>query len=188
MKINDYSNSMQNYYLNNAQNSANKALDNISANRAISGSDSANMVIANALLSNANAISQGVSNANDAIGVLQIADGALQNLTNGADRLNELSIRSTSLAMDSNANNTIAISSILLSSRFHIKSARTSFAFLGLLSKCFTRTLIIFIATAIYDARTVAIISLQSRKNKIYIFLVISILILHKKLLLFSFL
>ena len=100
MKIDNYSNSMQNYYLDNAKNSANKALDNISANRAISGSDSANMVIANALLSDANAISQGVSNANDAIGVLQIADGALQNLTNSADRLNELSIRSTSLAMD----------------------------------------------------------------------------------------
>ncbi|WP_458396416.1 flagellin [Campylobacter sp.] len=103
MKIDNYSNSMQSYYLNNAQNSANKALDNISANRAISGSDSANMVIANALLSDANAISQGVSNANDAIGVLQIADGALQNLTNSADRLNELSIRSTSLAMDDNS-------------------------------------------------------------------------------------
>ena len=103
MKINDYSNSMQNYYLDNAKNSANKALDNISANRAISGSDSANMVIANALLSDANAISQGVSNANDAIGVLQIADGALQNLTDSADRLNELSIRSTSLAMDDNS-------------------------------------------------------------------------------------
>ncbi|WP_086246628.1 flagellin [Campylobacter vicugnae] len=103
MKVDNYSNSMQNYYLNNAQNSANKALDNISANRAISGSDSANMVIANALLSDANAISQGVSNANDAIGVLQIADGALQNLTNSADRLNELSIRSTSLAMDDNS-------------------------------------------------------------------------------------
>ncbi|WP_258460793.1 hypothetical protein [Campylobacter hyointestinalis] len=40
MKIDNYSNSMQNYYLNNTQNSANKALDNISANRAISGSDS----------------------------------------------------------------------------------------------------------------------------------------------------
>lgn len=103
MKIDNYSNSMQNYYLDNAKNSANKALDNISANRAISGSDSANMVIANALLSDANAISQGVSNANDAIGVLQIADGALQNLTNSADRLNELSIRSTSLAMDDNS-------------------------------------------------------------------------------------
>lgn len=103
MKIDNYSNSMQNYYLNNAQNSANKALDNISANRAISGSDSANMVIANALLSDANAISQGISNANDAIGVLQIADGALQNLTDSADRLNELSIRSTSLAMDDNS-------------------------------------------------------------------------------------
>lgn len=103
MKIDSYSNGMQNYYLDNAKNSANKALDNISANRAISGSDSANMVIANALLSDANAISQGVSNANDAIGVLQIADGALQNLTNSADRLNELSIRSTSLAMDDNS-------------------------------------------------------------------------------------
>ncbi|MBR2917552.1 MAG: flagellin [Campylobacter sp.] len=101
--MDNYSNSMQNYYLDNAKNSANKALDNISANRAISGSDSANMVIANALLSDANAISQGVSNANDAIGVLQIADGALQNLTNSADRLNELSIRSTSLAMDDNS-------------------------------------------------------------------------------------
>lgn len=103
MKIDSYSNGIQNYYLDNAKNSANKALDNISANRAISGSDSANMVIANALLSDANAISQGVSNANDAIGVLQIADGALQNLTNSADRLNELSIRSTSLAMDDNS-------------------------------------------------------------------------------------
>ena len=103
MKIDSYSNSMQNYYLDNAKNSANKALDNISANRAISGSDSANMIIANALLSDANAVSQGVSNANDAIGVLQIADGALQNLTNSADRLNELSIRSTSLAMDDNS-------------------------------------------------------------------------------------
>ena len=103
MKIDNYSNSMQNYYLDNAKNSANKALDNISANRAISGSDSANMVIANALLSDANAISQGVSNANDAIGVLQIADGALQNLTDSADRLNELSIRSTSLAMGDNS-------------------------------------------------------------------------------------
>lgn len=103
MKIDNYSNSMQNYYLDNAKNSANKALDNISANRAISGSDSANMVIANALLSDANAISQGVSNANDAIGVLQIADGALQNLTDSADRLNELLIRSTSLAMDDNS-------------------------------------------------------------------------------------
>ena len=103
MKIDSYPNSMQNYYLDNAKNSANKALDNISANRAISGSDSANMVIANALLSDANAISQGVSNANDAIGVLQIADGALQNLTDSADRLTELSIRSTSLAMDDNS-------------------------------------------------------------------------------------
>ncbi|MBR2149605.1 MAG: hypothetical protein IJ965_09325 [Campylobacter sp.] len=77
MKIDNYSNSMQNYYLDNAKNSANKALDNISANRAISGSDSANMVIANALLSDANAISQGVSNANDFAAPAVLSAGAV---------------------------------------------------------------------------------------------------------------
>ncbi|WP_162166824.1 flagellin [Campylobacter fetus] len=96
MKIGDYANSDQNYYLDSAQKNANKALENISAQRALSGTDSSNLLIADSLRSNANSISQGVNNANDAIGVLQIADATLQNLSKGADRLNELSVRANS--------------------------------------------------------------------------------------------
>ncbi|OCR88340.1 flagellin [Campylobacter fetus subsp. testudinum] len=96
MKIGDYTNSDQNYYLDSAQKNANKALENISAQRALSGTDSSNLLIADSLRSNANSISQGVNNANDAIGVLQIADATLQNLSKGADRLNELSVRANS--------------------------------------------------------------------------------------------
>uniref|UniRef100_UPI003AF66616 flagellin n=1 Tax=Campylobacter fetus TaxID=196 RepID=UPI003AF66616 len=96
MKIGDYTNSNQNYYLDSAQKNASKALENISAQRALSGTDSSNLLIADSLRSSASSISQGVNNANDAIGVLQIADATLQNLGKGADRLNELSVRANS--------------------------------------------------------------------------------------------
>lgn len=99
MKINDTTNNNQNYYLNNAKNNADKALQNISAQRALNGTDSANLVIADSLLSQTNSISQGVNNANDAIGILQIADGTLQNLHDGANRLNELSVKMNNAAL-----------------------------------------------------------------------------------------
>ncbi|CUU79576.1 flagellin [Campylobacter hyointestinalis] len=101
MQVNN-TNSMQNYYLNNAQNSSNKALENIAAQRALSGTDGANLVIGDSLLSQSNTLSQGVNNANDAIGMLQIADGVLQNISSGADRLNELSVRSNNAAFGAN--------------------------------------------------------------------------------------
>ncbi|ANE34565.1 flagellar secreted protein [Campylobacter hyointestinalis subsp. lawsonii CCUG 27631] len=107
MQVNN-TNSMQNYYLNNAQNSSNKALGNIAAQRALSGTDSANLVIGDSLLSQSNALSQGVNNANDAIGMLQIADGVLQNISSGADRLNELSVRSNNATFGANERQAIS--------------------------------------------------------------------------------
>ncbi|TWO22662.1 flagellin [Campylobacter hyointestinalis] len=107
MQVNN-TNSMQNYYLNNAQNSSNKALGNIAAQRALSGIDSANLVIGDSLLSQSNALSQGVNNANDAIGMLQIADGVLQNISSGADRLNELSVRSNNAVFGANERQAIS--------------------------------------------------------------------------------
>lgn len=92
MKVNSVSTQQ---YLDNAQKAKtaqDKALQNISATRALSGTDSANLVIADSLLSQANTINQGISNANDAIGMLSIADSTLSNLTQSADRLNELSV------------------------------------------------------------------------------------------------
>ncbi|MBR8463830.1 flagellin [Campylobacter sp. faydin G-24] len=71
---------------------ADKILDKISAKRALGGVDGSNLAIADALLSQSNELEQGVSNANDAIGMLQIADSTLSNLSLNADRINELNI------------------------------------------------------------------------------------------------
>ncbi|TEY01574.1 flagellin C [Campylobacter sp. US33a] len=102
MKINNSTAMQQNYYLNNAQKSSEKALENISAMRAISGVDSANLGIADFLRSQASAIDQGVANAYDAIGVLQIADASLANISQSANRLNELSVKMNNAALNDN--------------------------------------------------------------------------------------
>ncbi|HEE9578709.1 TPA: flagellin C [Campylobacter coli] len=99
MMISDASMMQQNYYLNNAQKASEKALENIAAVRAISGIDSANLAIADSLRSQSSTIDQGVANAYDAIGVLQIADASLTNISQSADRLNELSVKMNNAAL-----------------------------------------------------------------------------------------
>ena len=89
----DYLNGMQNTYMDNAQKTAQKALGNISAQRALNGTDTANLMIADSLLASANAKTQGIANANDAVGIMQIADGTLANLNNDASKMAELSVR-----------------------------------------------------------------------------------------------
>lgn len=99
---NSYQNNMQDFYLQNAEYNASKTLKNISANRAIDSSNPANMVVADFLKSDMNAMKQGVENANNAFGMLQIADSTLSNLTKNTDRLNELSVKSNNAIMGSN--------------------------------------------------------------------------------------
>ncbi|EAH7244596.1 flagellin [Campylobacter coli] len=99
MMISDASMMQQNYYLNNAQKASEKALENIAAVRAISGIDSANLAIADSLRSQSSTIDQGVANAYNAIGVLQIADASLTNISQSADRLNELSVKMNNAAL-----------------------------------------------------------------------------------------
>ncbi len=100
MKINDIGSTQSNHYVNQAQKSQEKALSNIAAIRAIDGTDSANLAIADSLRSQYGTIDQGILNAYDSIGVLQIADSALNNITATADRLNELSVRSNNAALN----------------------------------------------------------------------------------------
>ncbi|EKG0342111.1 flagellin C [Campylobacter coli] len=99
MMISDASMMQQNYYLNNAQKASEKALENIAAVRAISGIDSANLAIADSLRSQSSTIDQGIANAYDAIGVLQIADASLTNISQSADRLNEFSVKMNNAAL-----------------------------------------------------------------------------------------
>ena len=69
-----------NYYLDQAKNSEKKALNAISANSEIKASG-ANLQIAESLLSQTNVLNEGLANANDMIGMLQIADSTLLNLS-----------------------------------------------------------------------------------------------------------
>ncbi|MGG7047862.1 MULTISPECIES: flagellin [unclassified Campylobacter] len=102
MKINSFTTNSQQINANGdkAKTAGEKALQNISAARALSGADSSNLAIADALLSQSNILEQGITNANDAIGMLGIADSTLANLSQSADRLNELSVRSNSAALN----------------------------------------------------------------------------------------
>ncbi|MBF7045614.1 flagellin [Campylobacter volucris] len=100
MKINDIGSTQASQYVNQAQKNQEKALENIAAIRALDGTDGANLAIADSLRSQSSTIDQGILNAYDSIGVLQIADSALNNISATADRLNELSVRSNSAALN----------------------------------------------------------------------------------------
>lgn len=78
--------------LNKAKEEEKEALKKIADPRPIEATDGASLMIANALLAQANSMAQGVRNANDAIGVMQIADATLSNITDSAIRINELSV------------------------------------------------------------------------------------------------
>ena len=81
---------------NDAQKPRDKALQNIAALRAISATDGASLAIADQLRTQANSIEQGVANAYDAIGMLQIADASLKGVEDSASRLAELSVQKNS--------------------------------------------------------------------------------------------
>ncbi|HIS08831.1 MAG TPA: flagellin [Candidatus Scatomorpha intestinipullorum] len=87
--------------LNKAKEEEEKALQKISSPRPIESTDGASLAIANALLAQANSMSQGIRNANDALGVLQIADGTLSTLTDSAIQINELSVALGNPALNS---------------------------------------------------------------------------------------
>lgn len=90
-----------NHYLNQAQNNTQKALENIATSRSIANTDGSSMSIADTLKAQNSTIQQGIANANDAIGILQIADGTLSNITQSADRINQLSVSMNNPALSS---------------------------------------------------------------------------------------
>lgn len=82
--------------LADAKKPGDKALQNIAALRAIAATDGANLAIADGLRSQANTTAQGIDNAYDIIGMLQIAESSLSSITDSAVRLGELSVQSGS--------------------------------------------------------------------------------------------
>lgn len=103
MKIGDFSTTAANTSnsANKAQNGIGKALGRIAAIRALSSEDASSMAIADSLRMEASSLAQGIRNTNEAIGVLQIANSALSTVNDGANRLNELSVRMNSAILNS---------------------------------------------------------------------------------------
>ncbi|KGI57314.1 flagellin [Campylobacter sp. MIT 97-5078] len=99
----------QNNYLNNAQKASEKALGNIAAIRAISGIDTADLAIADSLRSQASTIDQGVANAYDAVGVLQIADASLSQITKTTDELSQLAVQRNSAVLNDQQKNMLDV-------------------------------------------------------------------------------
>ncbi|WP_332444628.1 flagellin [Wolinella succinogenes] len=78
-----------------------KALENLMLERALGSQDGASLMSADALVSQISSMMQGVKNSNDAIGMLQIADGALGSVTDSTVRLSELSVAMGNPALSS---------------------------------------------------------------------------------------
>jgi flagellin len=69
----------------------------------LSGDDAAGLVQANQYRSQVAELSQGVLNANNALSTLQIADGAMNNISTMLDRLKTLATQAASVPLNSKA-------------------------------------------------------------------------------------
>ncbi|MBE3605887.1 flagellin [Campylobacter sp. RM13119] len=100
MKLNNLSATNMYNVAQNNNDQQEKALKNIAVARALSGIDGSNLAIADSLMLQSNTLEQGIANANDAIGMLQIADSTLSNLSQSANRINELSVSLNNAALN----------------------------------------------------------------------------------------
>lgn len=88
--------------LNKREDEINQQLLAIASGMISSSSNGASATIADQLTSSANTDLQGVDNANSAIAYMQIADGALSGVSNGANTLNTLSVAYNNGALNQN--------------------------------------------------------------------------------------
>ncbi len=84
--------SVSNFVSENKTN-AEKTLAKIMATKELSGKDNASLVISNSLSSQISTLTQSIQNSNDSIGMYQIADSSLSELSIGTDAMNDLSVR-----------------------------------------------------------------------------------------------
>lgn len=77
-----------------------KTLEKIAAAQKLSLEDSASRTIASMMQNDISGMSQGLSNANDGVSMMQIADGTLSGLSQQTQTLNDLSVRYNSATLN----------------------------------------------------------------------------------------
>lgn len=108
MQVNNNTSAMKaNFAAQSADDKAKKELMKIAAGKQLAADNPAGTMISDMLTMEANTLSQGVQNANDAIAYMQIADGALKGVTDGALRLNDLSVAYNNAALGTDQKNAL---------------------------------------------------------------------------------
>ena len=102
MKINSALNSNT---INQQKNATETVLSKIGATRELSGKDNASLIIANSLNSQVASYTQQVQNENEKVGMLQIADSALSNISDNTLKLEELSVKYNNAILSSDQKN-----------------------------------------------------------------------------------
>lgn len=102
MKINSALNSNT---ITQQKNNTEAVLSKIGATRELSGKDNASLIIANTLNSQIASYTQQVQNENEKVGMLQIADGALSNISDNTLKLEELSVKYNNAILSSDQKN-----------------------------------------------------------------------------------
>ena len=99
MKINNTKTATLNY-VNEHKKKTDEELGKIGSATKIKATDAAMMQIAQALMSDATVMAQGIQNANENVAMLQIADGVLQSVSQTTTHLQELEVRASSASLN----------------------------------------------------------------------------------------
>jgi flagellin len=127
--------------------------------------DSAGLAIANRLSAQANGLGQAIRNANDAMGLIQTADGALEEYTNILNRIRTLGVQAANDTQDTSSRNYIGTEMTRLASELNHIADETKFNGKNLLNAQTTFTFHVgayaneTTTTVISDANTAAILA-----------------------------
>lgn len=109
------SNFLENQHnLDKVQDTGSKALERVMALREINSADSASLLMADTLASQIHTAGQGIKNANDGVGILQIADTTLNSLSESSMGLETLSVKMNSDALNSSQKSILQVEAVAI--------------------------------------------------------------------------
>jgi len=94
---------MANLHMNQDAKALNQSLENLSSGTKLNNAadDAASLAIANSMSSQVSAMGQEIMNANDSIGMIHIADGAMSGINDNMSKIRELTLKASSPIMNS---------------------------------------------------------------------------------------
>lgn len=127
--------------INSAKTKSETALEKMAKGVNDKINDAALKSIATVLNSQASSLTQGVANANDNVAMLQIADEALSSVSNDAQRLNELSVKSSNASLNSEQRSALTNEFNKLTQNINETLSKSSYNSQSLFSREFTTSL-----------------------------------------------